>query len=40
MLGYLHHVRYLKIGRPTLVTVWHRRYGASSLASAWVNVLL
>ncbi|KAH3949923.1 hypothetical protein HBH53_081140 [Parastagonospora nodorum] len=40
MLGYLHHVRYLKFGRATGVTVWHRRFGASTLASAWVNVLL
>ncbi|KAH7563619.1 hypothetical protein J3E72DRAFT_386898 [Bipolaris maydis] len=40
VLGYLHHVRYLKLGRATGVTVWHRRFGASTMSSAWVNVLL
>ncbi|KAH6675057.1 hypothetical protein B0J14DRAFT_588832 [Halenospora varia] len=38
--GYLHHVRYLKLGRATGITIWHRRLGASILAGGWVNVLV
>ncbi|KAF2018582.1 iron reductase domain protein [Aaosphaeria arxii CBS 175.79] len=40
MFGYLHHVQYLKIRRATAVTLWHRRFGSSSLGTAWINVIL
>ncbi|KAH8807290.1 hypothetical protein F5884DRAFT_899707 [Xylogone sp. PMI_703] len=39
-LGYWHHVRYLKIGRATEVTKWHRGLGATVLTASWVNIFL
>ncbi|TDZ24172.1 hypothetical protein Cob_v002701 [Colletotrichum orbiculare MAFF 240422] len=39
-LGYLHHVRFLKLGHRTAFTEWHRRTGYTTIASGWANVLL
>ncbi|TEA16412.1 hypothetical protein C8034_v001108 [Colletotrichum sidae] len=39
-LGYLHHVRFLKLGHRTAFTEWHRRTGYMTIASGWANALL
>ncbi|KAK1637709.1 hypothetical protein BDP81DRAFT_517293, partial [Colletotrichum phormii] len=39
-LGYLHHDCFLKTGRQTAFTKWHRRIGYISMISGWLNTLL
>lgn len=38
--GYLHHLRFLEIGKRTEITKWHRGLGAVTLVGGWINVPL